>query len=122
MNKILLMLIFLVSPLAAEFESVYKGTVGQSKIMVYLNSDDDSEVMGFYKSLTSGKTYYLKGHNKFKGKLVLTEYVETAYGHKAMADVSLSKSIASGKVVWSGVMKNYDGRHVQMKFTKVIGD
>lgn len=112
----------LMAPLLADFDSVYSGKVGKSKILVYLNYNSNSEVIGLYKSLATGRRYYLKGHNKFKGRLVLTEYTKTAYGTKATADVTLRKTIVDGDIVWFGKMRNYDGRVVDMLFYKIAGN
>ncbi len=34
------------------------------------------------------------------------------------AEVNLRKSIKNGIITWSGVMRNYDGRNVAVRFTK----
>ena len=113
----MLILPLLTCHLNAESNSFYRGQVGGSDILVALNYDQ-KQVKGIYKSLNSGKTYYLKGDNKIDGRLFLKEYIKKGSSLKAMANVTLHKSTSSGRVVWSGTMKNYDGRNVKMTFTK----
>jgi len=117
MKYLILTFFLLVCNLSAQSNSFYRGQIGGSNILVALNYHQD-QVQGFYKSLNSGKTYYLKGNNRTNGKLSLTEYVKNGSNLKAMASVTLYKSISSGKIIWSGTMNNYDGRNVPMKFTK----
>ena len=66
----------------------------------------DRRVNGFYQSLTSGKSYQLKGDNTADGFIYLDEFSED----NISARILLEKKTIEGKLVWTGKIFNPDGR------------
>lgn len=101
-------------------QSRYSGEVGNTPVTAALTFAND-RVTGTYTSSTSGKTYQLAGENNVPGVANLIEFTYDKGSGKwvATAEVNLRKSTKNGIVTWSGVMRNYDGRNVAVRFTKI---
>lgn len=101
-------------------QSLYTGEVGSTPVKASLTFAND-EVSGTYTSNTSGKTYRLNGENSVPGVATLIEFTYDKPSGKwvATADVHLRKTTKNGIITWSGVMRNYDGRNVNVRFTKI---
>jgi hypothetical protein len=101
-------------------QSRYTGEVGNTPVKASLTFANDA-VAGTYTSLSSGKTYQLSGENTVPGVANLIEFTFDKKSGKWVpsAEVNLRKSTKNGIVTWSGVMRNYDGRNVAVRFTKV---
>ncbi|MGD1978510.1 MAG: hypothetical protein PVJ98_03890 [Akkermansiaceae bacterium] len=99
--------------------SQYVGKINTSQVRVALNYYSDGSVAGNYVSFKTGKKYFLKGHNLIQGKLILREYTKNRNGTYRESSIStLTKSVIKGKIVWSGTMRNYDGRNVPVTLVK----
>jgi hypothetical protein len=95
--------------------STYTGEVGGLGAVYSLTWHDDGSVTGSYHyPARSGTVYTLKGNNRTKGKLYLEEFTNGTLS----ARCSLAKSITNNRIVWSGVMKNTDGRQFQMSLSR----
>ena len=91
---------------AAQIKSKYRGKIGTSDVRVTLDWGKDRRVSGSYKSLTSGKTYQLRGDNTVDGFIYLDEFS----GDNISGRILLEKNRVNGKLVWSGKIFNPDGR------------
>ncbi|MDA7934133.1 caspase family protein [Akkermansiaceae bacterium] len=91
---------------APEVKSQYRGKIGTSDVRVTLDWGKDRFVRGFYKSLTSGKTYLLRGDNTIDGFIYLDEFNDG----NISARILLEKTYHKGKLVWAGKIFNLDGR------------
>ena len=91
---------------AAQIKSNYRGKIGTSDVRVTLDWGKDRLVSGSYKSLTSGKTYQLRGDNTVDGFIYLDEF----NGGNISARILLEKTYHNGKLVWVGKIFNPDGR------------
>ena len=91
---------------ATETRSTYQGKIGTSEVLVTLDWGKDRRVNGFYQSLTSGKSYQLKGDNTADGFIYLDEFSED----NISARILLEKKTIGGKLVWTGKIFNPDGR------------
>jgi hypothetical protein len=87
-------------------KSNYLGKIGTSDVRVTLDWGKDRLVSGTYKSLTSGKTYQLRGDNTVDGFIYLDEFS----GGNISARILLEKTYHNGKLVWVGKIFNPDGR------------
>lgn len=87
-------------------QSKYRGKIGSSDVRVTLNWGKDRRVSGSYKSLSSGKTYLLKGDNTVDGFIYLDEFS----GNNISGRILLEKTRHNGKLVWSGKIFNPDNR------------
>lgn len=93
----------------------YRGEVGGLAAVYQLQWHDDGTVSGSYHyPARPGVVYTLKGNNRTKGKLYLEEYTNGALS----ARCDLTKSLTGDRVVWSGVMRNTDGRQFQMSLSR----
>lgn len=94
----------------------YNGTVGKRTATFTLTWQSDGNVLGNYQDLADGPgmTYQLKGNNTRNGELVLTEYT----AGKQSAILTLKKSLANGRITWSGKMHNTDGRVWKVSFSR----
>lgn len=94
----------------------YDGTVGNRTSIFTLTWHSDGNVQGHYQDLAdgAGMTYQLKGNNTRNGELVLTEYT----AGKQSAILTLKKSLANGRITWSGKMHNTDGRVWKVSFSR----
>jgi hypothetical protein len=101
-------------------QSRYTGEVGNTPVKAALTFAND-RVTGSYTSDTSGKTYQLAGENNIPGVANLIEFTYDRKSGKWVpsAEVNLRKSTKNGIITWSGVMRNYDGRNVAVRFTKI---
>lgn len=91
---------------AAEIRSTYRGKIGTSEILMTLDWGKDRRVNGFYQSLTSGKSYQLKGDNTADGFIYLDEFSDD----NISARILLEKKTRDGNLVWTGKIFNPDGR------------
>ncbi|MEZ0298185.1 MAG: hypothetical protein ACAI35_17185 [Candidatus Methylacidiphilales bacterium] len=97
-------------------KSEYTGRVGNMYAEFELTWSDNGEVAGTYTYPGKrGTIYLLKGENVREGKLMLEEYT----GNDLTATISLRKSMDGDQVVWSGTMKNTDGRQFPVEFRRV---
>jgi len=94
----------------------YDGTVGNRTSIFTLTWQSDGNVQGHYQDLEdgAGMTYQLKGNNTRNGELVLTEYT----AGRQSAILTLKKSLANGRITWSGKMHNTDGRVWKVSFSR----
>lgn len=95
----------------------YTGTVGNSKVRAELAFYSNGQVLGNYVSFETGKKYLLKGNNHFADKLVLTESTKDKFGSYRNTSISDLRRSSSSSKVWSGTMRNFDGRNVPVKWT-----
>ncbi|BDS05771.1 hypothetical protein NT6N_08110 [Oceaniferula spumae] len=100
--------------------SNYIGKVGKSELRASLTYYRNGTVKGSYTSMRTGKRYLLQGNNFQEGRLSLKEYTYNPRkdGWYPTAQVYLYKQRNKGRIVWSGTMKNYDGRNVHMYLVK----
>lgn len=95
--------------------NTYAGDVGGLAAIYDLRWHDDGSVTGTYRyPAKPGIVYTLRGNNHTKGKLYLEEYT----GGKLTATCDLSKSLSDSRIVWSGIMKNTDGRQFRMSMSR----
>lgn len=93
----------------------YRGKVGKLPAVFSLDWSADGTVTGTYSHPSRpGKTYRLQGNNAEAGKLYLEEYT----GQTLTARCHLTKKLTEGAVVWSGEMRNTDGRVLAMELTR----
>lgn len=90
--------------------SNYSGTVGKLTARFSLVWKQNGQVEGsyFHPTRDPDHKYFLKGSNAQEGKLELTEYDNGT----PSATLKLSKETRNGKVTWSGIMFNEDGRQL----------
>ena len=92
----------------------YSGTAGSQPISLRLTWHSTGLVEGTYVYTNDNRVYTLRGSNFENGKLLLAEF----NGETKTAEVELSKSQSSGKITWSGTMKNTDGRRFPFRFER----
>jgi hypothetical protein len=94
----------------------YYGKIGIQDAEFILSWEADGNVFGHYVTLKGEEVirYALSGNNKVQGKLELNEYT----GSELTAQIQLQKSAQGGKIVWSGTMKNTDGRSFPVSFSR----
>lgn len=96
-------------------KSEYTGYVGRMYAEFELTWSANGEVAGTYTYPGKRRTIYLlKGENVREGVLRLEEYT----GNELTATIHLRKSIDGTQVVWSGVMKNTDGREFPVEIRR----
>lgn len=108
-------LLILCQPVVAQESQTYKGLVGKSPAEFTLSWQGAGQVRGSYFH-PSGKpiVYQLEGSNPSEGILAFKEYTNG----KETASVALTKSTQNGKIVWSGIMQNTDGRKLPIVFSR----
>lgn len=94
----------------------YTGSVGNLGASFSLVWGQDGQIEGsyFYPARDPGHKYVLKGKNLVEGQLNLIEYDN---GNPS-ANLSLAKKTRDGKVVWSGIMSNQDGRQIPVEMIR----
>jgi hypothetical protein len=93
----------------------YRGKVGKLPAVFSLDWSADGTVTGTYSHPSRpGKTYRLLGNNAEAGKLYLEEYT----GSTLSAKCYLAKKLTDGAIVWSGEMRNTDGRVLAMELSR----
>jgi hypothetical protein len=68
----------------------------------------------FYPKRGINRSYTLLGENSEEGKMYLEEYTDKTL----TARIALVKSTTERQIIWSGVMKNVDGRSFEMSFQR----
>lgn len=113
--KRLVLLLGLAMNLSSAFAADYRGSVGKLEAVFSLEWHDDGSVSGLYSHPSRpGVRYSLEGSNPAEGELYLEEYT----GNTLSARCYLSKSVRNGVIVWSGEMRNTDGRVLPMQFAR----
>jgi len=101
-----------------EHNSRYSGTTGSVPITAKLLFLSNDHVTGSYHSSKTGRTYRLQGHNHTEGKVFLQEMTSDGNTWFVSASCTLRKKTENGKIVWTGTMKNTDGRQFSMTLRK----
>lgn len=108
---------FLLTGLAIQAQETlrYSGSVGKLPAEFTLNWLDQGRVSGSYFH-PKGKNivYQLNGLNPADGVLNLTESTDG----NVTSSITLAKSVNNGKIVWSGTMRNTDGRKLPVSFSR----
>lgn len=97
--------------------TTYQGSTGRKRAVFVLMWDEAGRgaVSGYYYTVDRpGRRYELAGQNYKNGRLVLTERT----GGEASAVIRLTKSVYRGRIRWSGMMYNTDGRKIPVTFTR----
>lgn len=113
-------IVFLTHASQAQLEEThnYIGKVGSRTAYFTLTWKADKSVVGSY-ICPEGKAinYYLSGHNLIEGTLRLIEYTNGVH----TAQLDLRKKINGNIVSWVGIMRNIDGRELNVSFKRHRG-
>ena len=113
--KRFVLLLGLAMNLSSAFATDYRGAVGKLEAVFSLDWHYDGSVSGVYSHPSRpGVSYTLEGSNPADGELYLEEYT----GNTLSARCYLSKRVRNGAIVWSGEMRNTDGRVLPMYFSR----
>jgi hypothetical protein len=107
-------------PIDNEAVVAYGGKVGKLPA-IFAIEWAGKKVFGYYYHPSKGrkKMYQLEGSNPKQGVVILKEYTSLANGErKHTATIHLKKSIIDGRIIWSGVMNNTDGRKLPVSFSR----
>lgn len=102
----------------ARSTSKYSGNTGSVPIIATLTFFSNDHIEGSYFTSNNLPKYLLRGHNHTEGEILLREYTQEDGVWGVTATVTLRKSVQNGKVIWSGVMANTDGRKFPMILRK----
>lgn len=103
-----------------EAVQIYGGKVGKLPALFFIEWAGGN-VYGHYYHPAKGsqQTYQLEGTNPRNGVLNLKEFTQGHGGERKLtARIFLTKKVVKGKIIWSGMMHNTDGRKLPVSFSR----
>ena len=91
----------------------FEGKIDNIQVKVHLTWQDAKNIQGSYHYPESGERYIVRGKQAGKKKLKLTTY---SAQNNPLASLLLRKKEKDGKATWVGVMKDGNGKEVEVYF------